>query len=232
MPAGLVPTTRENMVGARTRAVAFLVAFLGLFAGQAQAAPVTYTFSGNGSGSVGGVNFVGQDYTFRVDSDTATAQNAVAPYTNVLSGGTITIAGTACATGCAITGPAGYIVYHLDPGVATTNVHGISTVGNPQVPGETLVEGCFNCGGTIVDDDLVTPVPLTAAGAFGVLAPFRIFATGGGNVQLTAITSLSYAVAINQQVPTLGEWGAILLSLLLGLGAWVAMRRQGGGAPA
>ena len=210
----------------RAAAIAFVIAFLAAFAGGAQAAPVRYTFSGNGNGSVGGVNFVGQDYTFSVVADSNAVQNAVAPYTNALTGGTIRIAGTACAAGCTISVPTGYIVYHLDPGVATTNVHGISTVGNPQVGGETLIEGCFNCGGTIVDDDLVTPVPLTAAGLFGALAPFRTFATSGGNVQITLLNSLAYAVAVNQAVPTLGQWGMVILSLLLALAAWISERRR------
>lgn len=212
----------------RNSSAALLFVLLGAFGAHAQAAPVTYTFSGNADGSVGGVPFVAQAFTITALSDTTTAQNTVAPFTNGLTGGSIRIAGTACASGCAISAAGGYIVFHEDPGPANTNVHGISTVGNPFVAGETLLEACFGavCGGTTVDDDLVTPVPLTLAGAANALAPYRIFATSGGNVQITNLNTVAYAVGVGGQIPTLGEWAMILLSALLAAGAYAAMRRR------
>ena len=38
-------------------------------------------------------------------------------------------------------------------------------------------------------------------------------------------------MASNLNVPTLGEWGMIILSLMLGLGAWIALRRQAARPP-
>lgn len=210
----------------RKSILAFLFVVLGLFGASAQAAPVTYTFSGNADGSVGGVNFAGQAFTITVTSDTVTAQNAVDPFTNVLTTGSIRIAGTACAAGCTITGAGGYLVFHAFTGPANSNVHGISTVGNPNVAGETLLEACFNCGGTQVDDDLVTPVSLATAGAANALAPYRLFATSGGNVQITTLNSVAYAVGVANQIPTLSEWAMILLSGLMAIGAYAALRRR------
>lgn len=68
--------------------------------------------------------------------------------------------------------------------------------------------GDFNLFGT------AAPAPL---GVF----PYALGANfGGANTML--LTSMSPA----NEIPTLGEWGMIMLSLLLGLGAWIALRRR------
>jgi hypothetical protein len=51
-------------------------------------------------------------------------------------------------------------------------------------------------------------------------------AADDGAAESMILTSMATA----GQVPTLGEWSLIILSLLLGLGAWVALRRQHGKA--
>ena len=125
---------------------------------------VTYRFTGTADGTVAGTGFNAQTYTFTVTGDSAAVQNSSPPYSNVLTGGSIAITGTACAGGCTITGPNGYIVFNT-AGVFPL-VHGISLVGNLDVNGETLIEGCYACGPSL-NDNLVTPVPPTPSGAEG-----------------------------------------------------------------
>ena len=157
---------------------------------------VTYTFTGTADGSVGGTGFTAQTYTFSVTGDSAAVQNSSFPYSNVLTGGTIRITGTACAGGCTITSPSNYLVFNTD---SVFLVHGISLVGNIDVSGETLIEGCYyvGCGGTPVNDNLVTRVSPTASGEEGALQPYVSFATSGGNVQLTVLDShIIYSVSL------------------------------------
>lgn len=91
-------------------------------------------------------------------------------------------------------------------GQPTAGAPWASTIGSPG-------SGDFNLFG-------VAPSPN------GVLW-FTLGANGGAAeaMLLTRMTS-------SLHVPTLGEWGMVVLSLLLGLGAWVALRRQVGKATA
>jgi hypothetical protein len=65
---------------------------------------------------------------------------------------------------------------------------------------------------------------------FGTAAPAPLgvnwftLAANNGAAETMILTSM----ASGGQVPTLDQWGMIILSLLLGLGAWVALRRHGG----
>lgn len=52
---------------------------------------------------------------------------------------------------------------------------------------------------------------------------FTLQSNGGAGAEPMVLSTMIAA----GNVPTLGEWGMVILSLLLGLGAWVAMRRQG-----
>lgn len=188
---------------------------------------VTYKFTGTADGSVGGTGFSAQTYTFSVTGDLLGAQNSSYPFTNVLTGGTITISGTACSGGCTITNAGNYLVYNLGPG--NSLVHGISLTGDIDGPGSTLIEGCFDCGGTTVNDNLVTNVSPTPSGDENALAPYLTFATSGGNVQISNLDShITYSVSLGAptSIPTLSQWGLILLSGLLALGAVIALRRQ------
>lgn len=190
---------------------------------------VTYTFTGTADGNVGATSFTAQTYTFSVTGDSAAVQNSSYPYSNVLTGGTITINGTACAGGCTITNPSNYLVFNTS--IINSLVHGISLVGNIDVSGSTLIEGCFvtDCGGTQVNDNLVTVVSPTASGDENALAPYLTFATGGGNVQLTNLDShITYSVSLASPatIPTLSQYGLMLLALMIaGTGYWVQRRR-------
>jgi len=53
---------------------------------------------------------------------------------------------------------------------------------------------------------------------------FTLQSNGGAGVEPMVLASMIAA----GNVPTLGEWSLIILSLLLGLGAWVTLRRHGG----
>jgi hypothetical protein len=202
-------------------------------AGLAHGQTATYTFTGVGDGTVNGTNFTEQTYTFKVTALTATVQNSAPPYSNVLNGGTITISGTACATGCSITSPGNYLVFNT-AGVSSW-VHGLSVVGDLDLPGDTLLEACYNCGGTTINDNLVTPVSPTLSGDDGALLPYFAFPSSGGVVQITDLDSeITYSVTLGSAitvtpVPTLSTPGLLLLGLLVALGAPVALRRRWGG---
>src|SRR5271170_1844160 len=175
-----------------------LVALLVLTSASfAQAQVVTYTFSGSADGNVGGNAFTAQTYTFSVTALAATVQNGAPPYSNVLTGGTITVSGTACAAGCSITNPGNYLVFNT-AGVSSL-VHGLSLVGELDVPGETLIEGCWaaTCGGKKVNDNLVKAIAPTASGEQGAEAPYVAFATSGGVVQIIGLDGpITYSVAL------------------------------------
>lgn len=189
---------------------------------------VLYTFSGNANGSVNGTPFAAQNFTYTLTGFASTAQNSAFPYSNVLTSGTVAIAGTACASGCAFTTPGNYLVFNTGPGAS--NVHGISAVGHLDAPGFTLIEACYNCGGTAVNDNLVSPVSPTPSGAANALAPYPAVATSGGNVSIALINAgaLTYAAApFLPTIPTLSEYGLMLLALLLaGTGYYIRRRRK------
>ena len=210
-------------------AQSLLAALLLASAGFAHGQVVTYSFTGIGDGSVNGTGFTRQRYTFSVTALASTVQNAAFPYSNVLSGGTIAISGTACAAGCTITSPGSYLVFNTGP--LTDNVHGISLVGQLNQNGSTLIEGCWralSCGGPNVNDNLVTPVPPSASGADGELSPYFAFATSGGVVQITDLVGqITYSVAVPVgAIPTLSDAGLLLLGALLALGVALTRRRR------
>jgi len=55
---------------------------------------------------------------------------------------------------------------------------------------------------------------------------FTLQSNGGAGAEPMVLASMTPA----GNVPTLGEWGMVILSLLLGLGAWIALRRSNGQA--
>jgi len=216
----------------RYRLAGLLFVFCITAATLAQGQVVTYTFSGTSDGDVGGTPFTAAAYTFTVHANAGTVQNSSYPYSNVLTSGTITIAGTACASGCSISNASNYLVFNTGP--TQSLVHGISVVGHLDVNGFTLIEGCWDCGPPTVNDNLVSVVPPTASGADGAEAPYLAFATSGGNVQLTRLDGeITYAVALGagattSAVPTLSDEGLLLLAGLMLLAAARTLRRRAG----
>jgi hypothetical protein len=203
------------------RALRALLCLVGFSAAAASAQVLTFTFTGNINGDVGGTPFTNAAFTLVVTADGSKRSAGGFPITAPLTSGTITIAGTACSAGCTMTTPAAYEIYNL----GVSFVHGISTLGNPQVAGQTLFEACFDCGGTPVNDNLTATIPPTAAGAFNALAPYLAFPTSGGAVTIALINSLTYAAG-GFNVPTLSEWALMVLAGLLGVaGFWHLGRR-------
>ena len=189
---------------------------------------VTYTFSGIADGNVAGTAFTGQSYTFTLTGDSATVQNTSPPFANVLTGGSIRISGTACASGCTITIPGDYVVFNTSD---TALVHGLSLIGDTDGTGATFIEGCFaaECGGQPVYDNLVRTVVPTASGAEGAFAPYPAFTTSGGSVQIARLDGhITYAVSgvAPASVPTLANWALMLLAGLLSLSAAIVLTRR------
>lgn len=229
-----------------------------LLAATAQAAPITYTFSGIASGTVGGVPFTNQAYTFTVTGDTEavirtsstyidtspdqtypgpSADTAAllgpppmpAPYDyfNPLTGGTVRIANTTCASGCAISSPGSYFVTDMTPSL----VRGIKMTSDPEA-NDFLFEGCFSilCGGSgsFSRHNLATGRGSETTGDEGAYEPYQAFATAGGVVQLSGVPGnhITYwAYTATNPIPTLSQWGVILMSGLLGLAALRNIRR-------
>lgn len=196
-----------------------------LIAGTATAAPITYTYSGEGSGTVNGTPFASQAYTFTLQGDTATTTGGGT--VNPITGGTVTIAGTACSGGCTLTSPA---LYEMQSDFSGSGGIGVIGIGVTAAPGTGLNEAWFNS--TAPGLDLAIPTaPIVADGTNGY-APYAVFATSGGPVQFTtntgALPTFSSALAAPVAVvPTLSEWAMILMGLLLaGAGAvWTGRRR-------
>lgn len=190
-------------------------------AGAAAAAPITYTFSGEASGTVGGVAFTEQAYSFSLlgDTTTTTAGGSI----NVVSSATVTIAGTACAAGCALTAPNLYDI-RSDFGEVSVGVIGIGVIGSAAAVNEAF----FPTTAPFID--LALPFAPLVADATNAVAPYSAVDTSGGPVQIITNTnnptfSISLAAA-PVAVPTLSEWATILLGLLLAGGAAVLVQRR------
>jgi hypothetical protein len=190
--------------------------------------PFPYVFSGRADGNVAGTPFTGQSYTFTLISDTSTVQNASYVYSNVLTSGTVTITGTACAAGCSITNPGTYSVYNAGP--YNGYGHGFALTTGLYLTGSTFLDACYDCSSTVVNDNLVTVIAPTVSGDEGVFAPYPALATSGGNVQLTALDShVIYAAGVvvpAVELPTLSAWSFAILVVVLAAGAMLALRRR------
>ena len=194
-----------------------------LTATTATAAPITYTYSGEGSGTVNGTPFANQAYTFTLQGDTTATTGGGT--VNPIASGTVTIAGTACSGGCALTSPALYEM-RSDFGGGGGGVIGIGVIGSPSVG---LNESLFTP--TAPGIDLALPTGLLTADNTNGYAPYAAFATSAGPVQITANTgpfptfssALAAPVAV---VPTLSEWAMILFGLILAGGAALMLQRR------
>lgn len=191
-----------------------------LTATTATAAPITYTYSGEGSGTVNGTPFTSQAYTFTLqgDTDAATGGGTVNP----IISGSVTIAGTACSGGCALTSPALYEM-RSDFGGGSIGVIGIGVTGAPNTG---LSEALFTS--TAPGLNLALPSGLLTADNTNGYAPYAAFATSAGPVQITANTGPfpTFSSTLTAVVPTLSEWAMILFGLILAGGAALMLQRR------
>jgi PEP-CTERM motif len=169
----------------RTRKYFFVVAVLlastMLAAYSAKADQFDYTFSGNGSGTVNGVTFTNQNFTFVLAGDTSAIDSSGAPYYRLYDvGGTFTEGGS------------------TENLVAT-----IEIVGNAQYPSPPTTLGAIDFFNATFDNGLgLVATALngynlsTAIGPLtGDLSPTLgggSFATTTGSVSITADNSLTF----------------------------------------
>lgn len=198
-----------------------ITALLGLFtlSAAAVAAPITYTFSGTADGEVDGVPFSGQTYTFIVTGETTAVTSAGDDFFNTLTGGVVTISGTACSAGCAIDTPSDYRIADEDIDV----VRGIQL---SALPNTWIFEGCFDCGdGT--KHDLASNRSTETTGDQGEITPYAPIATSAGPVSFegSSLGPISYRAAAASPIPALSFWNLLLLAALLGCSSVVVRRR-------
>lgn len=72
----------------------------------------------------------------------------------------------------------------------------------------------------------VNPLYLGRGGQFDVLDPVGVPGVCGGAPAVVPFYDQTFVVPAPHTVPTLSQWGLIILSSLLALGALVALRRQ------
>lgn len=187
-----------------------------LTAGAAAAAPISYTYSGEGTGTVNGVPFTSQAYSFVVNGDT-TAVTGPGNTINAVTSGTITIAGTACSAGCSFTTPG---LYRVNSAFQGSTIIGIEVTATPG----TALNEFFSPSSP--DLSIVT-APITAAATNG-FAPYSIVATSGGPVQIISNTGPlpTFSSTLPATVPTLSEWAMILFGVLLAGGAAMMVQRR------
>jgi hypothetical protein len=175
---------------------------------SAFAAPITFTFRFVDGGS--GATATG----FIVFESTLLANPGnnifVLPNPAVLNL-SVTVTGAAAGNGTFGTADFGQVIFDTNGGTLNFSQQ---LIGQPTagVPWGTAYDGSggdFNLFGT------------------GAPAPDGVnwFTLGANDGAADAMILAS--MSASGQVPTLSEWSMVILSLLLGLGAWVALRRQG-----
>ncbi len=176
------------------------------FIGAAQAAPVTYTFSGQGSGTANGAAFTGA-FTFTLTGDTANVDLTDAPFFRMFNvGGTFT-EGAFSAT--------------LDPTI--TIVATADPIDRINFFNDTIDNGLGLQDGALAAYNLTTSIGPITVSDLGFLTPtFNAdghgFATSGGLVEITENTSLTFTAIVSDAaaVPepaSLAIVGAGLLAL-------------------
>lgn len=181
---------------------------------SALAAPITYTLSGTGNGTVGATPFTNAAYTITVVGDT-TAVSGGPTFQNVVTG-TMTIAGIGTAT---ITEP--IIVFNNQ----TNSAFGVGR------PGSDLLD--------VNDAAFATYALATSLGPIPGLVPFAlnqfnllasslgaITMPTSGPVTFQATTGAAPPPAASTPVPTLSEYGLLLLALLTGGMAALRLRSR------
>jgi hypothetical protein len=201
--------------------LSLVVAFTLLVGGVAQASPITYIFSGTGSGKVGGTGgtngppFAGDaggstfsgSFTLTLVGDTSTALFSGGEWFNSVSSAIFTgaVAGT-------LTSPA-----ELIDNPAAGGFLGFAEF-SPTPPG-LAVEAMT--GSTFVTYDLQTALPLTAGGVSFIP---QIYTTSAGHVEFDSISSLSFQA--NTAPPAVPEPATLSLTALGLTGALARFRRR------
>jgi len=184
------------------------------FGVSALAAPITYTISGTGTGTVGATPFTSAAYTISVVGDT-TAITGGPTYSNVVTG-TMTIAGIGTAT---ISEPIR---------VFNNQTNTAFGVGRPSAD---LLD--------VVDPAFATYALATSLGPISGLTPFAlnqftslasslgaITMPTSGPVTFQATTGAAPPPVASTPVPTLSEYGLLLLVLLTGTVAMLRLRSR------
>jgi len=189
-----------------------------LAAQPALADPITYTFAGQGSGTLDGAAFTG-DFTFSVNGDTANVDATGAPFFRIAGlGGTFNQGAFSAALD-----PSLLIVGTADPAFNFQRIN--------------LFNGAVSNGVGMVDPALAafhldTSIgPLTASDPADLLLTFDAnnlsgFAfVGGGSVNIASLSSLTFSAAVDRvaAVPEPATWALMALALPL-MGA--VRRRQ------
>jgi hypothetical protein len=192
----------------------FLGAAFAAISASAFAAPITYTLSGTGSGTVGAATFSNAAYTISVVGDT-TAITGGPTFSNVVTG-TMTIAGIGTAT---ITEP-----------IRVFNNQTNSAFGFGR-PGGDLLDVSDPAFATYALATSLGPIPgLTpfALNQFSLLASSlgAITMPTSGPVTFQATTGAAPPPAVSTPVPTLSEYGLLLLVLLTGTMAMLRLRSR------
>jgi len=199
--------------------IAGLVVAAGLLgAAPALAAPIVYTYAGNGTGTVGGVGFTNQAYSIQLQAESTAATDG--NHDNAISAGIITIAGTACSAGCTFTSPALYRFTTNYSGNTITGIEGAA--GGSPIVNESLFGASY---------DLTVATATVVAAATNGSAPYAVVATSGGAVQITTnTTNPSFTAALGSlgptPVPTMTEWAMILFGTILAGGAALMIQRR------
>jgi hypothetical protein len=179
----------------------------------AQAASVTYTFTGIGSGTIDGVSFSDQTFSFVVNSTTSLIDSSAAPYYYLRNvGGTFTegsFSATLTATNT--------IVGSADTSTPYTAINIFNSTSDNGVGLFDPSLGSFHLDTsfgpiTVTDPSSLTP---TFGGSFA--------STGGDTIAITGLSSLTFQAAV-APVPEPTTWAMMLIGFC-GLG-YMAYRRK------